>query len=616
MVESVEFIVEPLGMRISVPKETTILNALRRFGIGLPSICGGLGTCGKCVVTILEGLENLSPPTEPERRHLSQKAIREGRRLACQARLLGGVRVMIPPEELGGKPRLQVEGLEAKVELDPAVSEVLVKAPPPTIADVRSDYRRLLDAIPKGDASENPKPILEGLRPLPSRVRSYGWMVRLVLWRRERVLDILPPRSRRRLLGIAIDVGTTKLAAYLLDLRSGRTLAVASAINPQVAFGEDVITRISYAKDSKGLLRLQKAVLRGINDLIHECCLKANATSRDIYEIVLVGNTAMHHICLGLTPRTLGFAPYVPVVQEALDLPSKTLRLKANPSANVHVLPVIAGFVGPDAVADILATGLHEAEDPCMIFDIGTNTEVVLGSKDGMICCSCASGPAFEGAGIKFGMRAADGAIEAVEIEPRNLKVEYKVVGNGKPRGLCGSGVIDTIAGLLKAKAIDPTGRMRPEAEEGFPNFRRNDLGQREFLIAPAEETAIGADIVLTQGDVREIQLAKAAVLTGAEILLREASLDASEIKRVFLAGAFGAHVRPESALAIGMLPPFKMAIIQSVGNAAGTGAKLALLSLRLREKAKEVAEKCQYIELHAHPSFKEVYFRALAFPA
>ncbi|MBS7609811.1 DUF4445 domain-containing protein [Candidatus Bathyarchaeota archaeon] len=614
MVESIEFIVEPLGMRISAPRETTILNALSRFGIGLPSICGGLGICGKCVVTILEGFENLNPTTEPERRHLSQKAIREGRRLACQARLLGGVRIMISPEELGSKPRLQVEGLETKVELDPAVSEILVKASPPTIADVRSDYRRLLDAIPKGDASGNPKPILEGLRLLPSRVRRYGWMVRLVLWKKERVLDILPPRSRRRLLGIAIDIGTTKLAAYLLDLKGGRTVAVASAINPQVAFGEDVITRISYAKDSKGLIRLQKAVIRGINDLIDECCLKANATFRDIYEIVFVGNTAMHHICLGLTPKTLGFAPYVPVVQEPLDLPSKALRLKANPSANVHVLPVIAGFVGPDAVADILATGLHEAQDPCMIFDIGTNTEVILGSKDGMICCSCASGPAFEGAGIKFGMRAAEGAIESVEIEPRTLKVDYKVIGNGKPRGLCGSGVIDAIAGLLRAGVIDSTGRMG--IEEGFPGLRRNDSGQREFLIAPAKETAIGVDIALTQGDVREIQLAKAAVLTGAEILLKEASLDASEVKKVFLAGAFGAHVRPESALAIGMFPPFEIARIQSVGNAAGTGAKLALLSMKLREKAKEVADKCQYIELHTHPSFKEVYFRALSFPA
>jgi len=611
---SIELIVEPLGVRTKVPKDTRLLDALSQLGIRIPSVCGGIGTCGKCVVRVLEGLENLSPPTEQERHHLKPRALREGRRLACQARAKGSLRIMIPPEELGSKPRLQVEGIETTVELDPAVSEVFVKAPPPTISDARSDYKRLLDALQKSDSPRDLIPTLEGLRLLPSKVRRHGWSVRLVLWKDRQVLDILPPRSRQKLLGIAIDVGTTKLAAYLLDLRSGRIMAVASAINPQVAFGEDIITRISYAKDAKGLLRLQRAVLRGINDLILECCHEAHANPRDIYEIVIVGNTAMHHILLGIPPRTLGFAPYVPVVQDPLDLPSRSLSLKTNPSANLHVLPVIAGFVGPDAVADILATGLHEAQDPCMIFDIGTNTEVVLGSKDGMICCSCASGPAFEGAGIKFGMRAAEGAIESVQIDPWTLKVDYRVIGNRKPRGLCGSGVIDAIAGLLKARVLEPSGRMG--AGEGIPGFRRDESGQREFLIAPAEETAIGTDIVLTQSDVREIQLAKAAVLTGAEILLREAGFEPSKIRRIFLAGAFGSHVRPESALAIGMLPPFEIGRIQNVGNAAGTGARLALLSQRLREKAKEIAEKCRYIELHAHPGFKEVYFRALGFPA
>lgn len=612
--DSVGLIVEPMGIRVAAPKDAQLLAFLRKIGIELPSICGGLGTCGKCVVRVLEGLKNLNALTESEGRLLPSGHLREGYRLACMTRLIGNARIMIPLESLPSKPRLQVEGLEAMVGLDPAVSEVLLRVPAPTLLDVRSDYKRLADALSGQGGSDSVAPSLEELRLLPFKARRYGWKFCLVLWKRRRVLEVLSPKSRRKLCGVAVDIGTTKLAAYLLDLRTGKTMGVASTINPQVAFGEDVIARIAYARERGGLLRLQEAVLWGINEIIGECCLKAGVKPRDLYEVVAVGNTAMHHLLLGISPKTLGFAPYVPVVQEPLDLPARRLRLKANKEANLHLLPVVAGFVGADAVADVLATGLHEAEEPGMIFDIGTNTEVVLGNKEGMICASCASGPAFEGAGIKFGMRAADGAIERVDVDPKTLKVSYRVIGGVKPRGLCGSGIIDAIAGLVKAGALDSSGRMKAEAD--LPGFRTGSGGQREFLIAPAEESAVGADVVVTQGDVREIQLAKAAVLTGAEILMGEANIEPSQIQGVFLAGAFGTHVCPESALALGMIPSFEVRRIQSVGNAAGSGAKLALLSVKLRAKAEEIAEKMRYVELHTYPGFQGTYFKALAFPA
>jgi len=607
----VHVIVQPLGLRVDVHAEENLLRTLRQVGVWLPSTCGGTGSCGKCFVKIVDGVDGLSELTEAERKHLTRSNIGEEYRLACQAKLLGNVTVLIPPESMVGKPRTQVEGVEVKVTLNPAVTEHMVEVEAPTLKDLRADYTRLADALKETIGIERVAVDHYVMRLLPSSLRLYSWKPRVVLWSGGKVLDVTSRENLGKLYGIAVDIGTTKLATYLLNLSDGTTTASASMVNPQIQWGEDVISRISYARGIKETRQLQKVVVSGINQLIHECCLKAGIDPRYVYEIVAVGNTAMHHLFLGINPKSLGFTPYTPVVQEALNLEARSLGLKVNKAANVHVLPVVAGFVGADAIADILTTQVAEEDDWGIVFDIGTNTEVILGKKDKVYAGSCASGPAFEGARIKHGMRASSGAIEYVTIDSETLQVKFHVIDDEKPKGICGSGVIDTIAQLLKAGVIDASGKFR----DGYGGVRLDVQGQREFIVADGEETASGRELTITQNDVREIQLAKAAVLTGAMILMREARVGMEEIGKIYLAGAFGTYVKPESAVAVGMIPPFTLDYINSVGNAAGTGARQALISLEARVKADKLARKVHYIEFHIFPDFQEWYLKALSFP-
>jgi uncharacterized 2Fe-2S/4Fe-4S cluster protein (DUF4445 family) len=385
-------------------------------------------------------------------------------------------------------------------------------------------------------------------------------------------------------------------------------------MNPQIRWGEDVMSRIAYAMDGPSALKnLQTAVVQRINGTLDEFLQKANVKRENIYEMVVVGNTAMHHLFLKLHTRFLGRSPFTPVVRGSVDVKASTLGLNINPNANVHVLPVIAGFVGADCVGCILSTEMYKSDELCFLIDIGTNTEIVIGNKDDIVACSCASGPAFEGAHIKYGMRASTGAIERVKIDPETLEVRYKTVGDVKPVGICGSALVDIVAEMLKAGVINTEGTFN----EGLVNsrIRRGEDRIHELVLAWGEEAETRKDIVITQTDIRELQLAKAAMYTGATILMKKLGITNEDIKRVFIAGAFGNYIDPENARTIGMYPDVPLERIWFVGNAAGSGARLALISRKTRQEAEIISNRVRYFELAADPSFQDEFLKAVYLP-
>lgn len=600
--------IHPLGLRIEVHKGETILEAIGRSGVKLPSICGGKGLCGKCVVRVLKG--DVSSPSSQELKLLGEK-IRMGFRLACQTKILGDVEVEIPRESLKRAPRIVVEGLEAAVTFNPMVREVDVHVDKPGLTDLRADYRRLLDALKASiDVEAASRPNLRVIRKLPAVFRTSGWSIRVVYHTKLGILDVNPIDKEVGLYGLAVDIGTTKLAIYLVDLRTGKTETAKSMLNPQVRYGEDVISRISYASNPERTTVLQRAVIEGLNSLIEEACDYTEVDPQEIYEVVAVGNTAMHHILLGITPKTLGLAPFAPVVQDSIDLPASELGLRVNESANLHFLPVVAGFVGADAIADVIATRVYESKKPSMVIDVGTNTEIILNDGENLYACSCASGPAFEGARIRHGMRAAEGAIESIRIDSDGIC--YKVVGDVKPIGICGSGVVDAVSELLRVGVLSLDGRFRVSKMPS--RFVKGSLGY-EFVLAKPEETGVGEAITITQRDIREIQLAKSAIATGISLLMREAGVELEELSAIYLAGSFGSYINPRSAVRIGLLPNVGLDKIKSVGNSAGAGAKMCLISQEERARARILAQRIRFVEFYLKPEFKKVFLENLNFP-
>jgi len=604
---------QPYGKRLKATAGKNLLEAAREIGINLNSVCGGRGVCGKCRVIIRSGKENISPPSDAERRHLSEDDLNYGFRLACQSLIesSGVIVIEIPYESQVDKQRLLLRGLETTVSLSPAVKRITVHLEEPSLVDVKSDADRLIGTI-EADAGLELRLDYETLKQLPHILRKNNWAVTVMVWKDQEIISVGSPVSIN-LYGLAVDIGTTKLAAYLVNLSSGKIVAVASRMNPQIVFGEDVISRIFFImQDKENLAKLQHAVIDDINWLISEACQNAGASPGEIYDMTVAGNTAMHHIFLGVPPNYVSLMPYPAALQSPLDVKARELGVNINRGAYVHVLPTIAGFVGGDAVADVLATGVYDTVDLTMLIDIGTNTEIVLGSKDRFMACSCASGPAFEGAHIRHGMRAISGAIEHVWIDPKTFDVGYKTIDDERPRGLCGSAVIDITAEMLKAGVIDHSGRFNMKL--GTPRLR-NDEKSAEFVIAWKEETAIKSDIAVTQADIREVQLAKAAVYTGASILMRHMKVAYQDIRKVFLAGAFGNYVDPQSARVIGMYPEVPLERVQFVGNTAGSGARMALLSVDARKAAEKIAERVGYLELGADPDFQNEFLKATYLP-
>ena len=596
---------QPTGRRALVQKGTTVLEAAHASGVELVAICGGHGLCGTCRVRHVSG--ELSSPSAVEEDLLAESEVLAGFRLGCQAKALGDVRVDIPPESLTTVQRLQIEGKSVDVVIDPPVVSFDIAAAPPTLHDLRSDVRRLSDALATADAP-TATPGLRVLLDCSERLRAQDWLARVSVNRARplpEVVAILPQGTA--VLGLAVDVGTTKLAGYLVDLSSGETVARAGAMNPQIAYGEDAVSRITYANSGPHAARvLHDRVVEGINRLVDELCGQAEISRSRIVDAVVVGNTAMHHLVVGLPVRQLGEAPYVAAVDEPLDLFAADIGIQLASSATLYLPPNIAGYVGADHVAMLLATGVCDGRRTVLALDIGTNTEISLAHGGALWSCSTASGPAFEGAHIHDGMRAVPGAIERVRYHDGEFLVH--AIGEVPPVGLCGSGILDAVAEGVSAGIIDSRGALA----KSHPLVYRAS-GGLSCLLVPGGRSGHGRDVVFTRSDVNEIQLAKGAIRTGADLLLDAAGIEAEAVQDVVVAGAFGTYLDIGSAVRVGMLPDLPRERFRQVGNAAGRGAQHLLVSRERRLRALEVARRSQYVELTTHANFTETFVRALS---
>jgi uncharacterized 2Fe-2S/4Fe-4S cluster protein (DUF4445 family) len=592
---------EPVGRRGKCRHDESLLDCARRLGVGIISLCGGLGKFHCCKVQILKG--SLSEPTSNELESFSPQELKDGYRLACQTYVTSDCKVRIPLESLTTPQRIQVEGLEVSVNRKPSISPYHIQVSSSSLSDLRADEERIIETLNHQYKLHCRSIDIDVLRNISPLLRSWNWEAQVSL-RGNEVIAISPWPTHQ--LGLAIDLGTTKIAGYLLDLSSGQTLAAEGIMNPQISYGEDIVSRITYAIDSSAkAVKLQEVVVEALNQLVNNLCSRVHAKLEEIVEAVIVGNTAMHHLLLRLPVHQLAFSPFVPAVRRALDVKARDIGLCIAPGAYVHLLPNIAGFVGADHVAMLLATeGIWKDGGLVIAIDIGTNTEVSLIDNGEISSVSCASGPAFEGAHIKDGMRAANGAIERLQLI--NDQVKYETIGGVPPVGLCGSGILDAIAQLYLAGVINRDGRIGNHARV------RIHEGQPEFVLVSEEERSGSAAITITQKDVREIQLAQGAIRSGINVLLQERSYSEEEIKKVIIAGAFGSYINVISAVSIGMLPLLPLDRFQQVGNAAGVGAKLGLLSEDKRVKAQAIARRTSYIELATAPHFQEIFAQAI----
>jgi len=593
---------EPTGKSGRCKGNQSLLDCANQVGMGIVSICGGHGWCHSCKVQILEGA--VSKPTASERKIFSPEEIKKGFRLACQTYPEGDVKLFVPPESMTTIQRLQVEGFEIAVTPDSTVRSYNISLPAPSLSDLQADVERTFQGLNNQKIYCNNIDI-EVLKNISNLLRSWDWKVKVFV-RGSEVIAIGPQSSRQ--LGLAVDLGSTKIAAYLIDLESGANLAARGVTNPQFSYGEDIVTRLSLVLEKKGGGKLmQKVVIDELNRLLVALCTEVNAQPDEVVAAVIVGNTAMHHLLLKLPISQLAHAPYIPVVKAALDIKARDLGLNIAPGAYVHILPNIAGFVGADHVAMLLSTKpIWQKDDLALAIDIGTNSEISLISNGEISALSCASGPAFEGAEIKNGMRATAGAIERLRIS--NDRVDYLTIDEAEPIGICGSGILDAIAQLRLAGIVDKSGRML----NNHPRVRDNK-GQREFVIVTEEERNGRPAITITQTDVRAIQLAKGAIRSGIQVLLATHNRSPEEIKKVVIAGAFGSYIDISSAITIGMLPSLPLNRFEQVGNAAGTGAKLALVSRSKVKEAQQIASEVHYIELGAVPDYTNFLMEAAA---
>ncbi len=601
---------EPDGTKSEFKKGTRILDALRKIGLNIRSECGGQEICGKCRVIVQES-SSFTKVTDTEKELLPTTELKSGYRLACACSVVGDAIVYIPKESRVLARKLLIEGTERPVTIEPSIRKVFIRVPKPSLRDVRSDVQRLQDALKDIYGIKTVVIDYQLLKRLPNILRNSDWKATVVVWDEREIISVEKGNTSEKVFGIAFDIGTSKIIGYLSNLLNGELIATEFMENPQIMHGEDIISRISYASKSDASQKeLQKLIVNCLNTIISKACKKSGLNPQHIYEVTTVGNTAMHHFFLGISPKHLGLSPYVPAVSGPINEKARNLSLKVNPAANVHTFPIIAGFMGGDALADIISTGIYESDEPSLVLDIGTNTEVIIGDKHGLMGCSCASGPAFEGAHIKCGMKAVTGAIEKLQIEPEG-GVSYQTIGGVKPIGLCGSAIIDSVANLLKWRVIDKSGKF---TESSLTPRLRKTNGEKAFVIVSKKEGAT-RDIVVTQKDIGEVQLAKAAIYTGCYILMKRKSIKQSDIKKLYIAGAFGNYIDPLNAKLIGMLPDISTESINFVGNAAGTGARMVLISEKLRDEAASISRKVDYVELASEPDFQMEFTSAMFLP-
>ncbi|MEN9933453.1 MAG: hypothetical protein RLZZ387_32 [Chloroflexota bacterium] len=666
-------IFQPSGRQGRVTAGTTLLDAARRLGVDVDSVCGGRQTCGKCLVLPAEGefakegfvssAASLTPPDTAERAYLARRGASPGARLSCAACLVADAVITVPPESQARKQVIRKGATERAVELDPALRQVLVEVAPHRLGERDGDWERLQQALIREWGLGGLRIDLPALRQLTPALRDGKQRVTVTLWDQREVIDV-QPGYHEGLYGLAVDVGSTTVAAHLCDLRTGAVLATEAMMNPQTSFGEDLMSRVSYAMlHDDGLRAMHEAIVKSLNRLAGLCAHAAGLRARDIHELVVVGNTVMHHILLGLDPQELGGAPFTLATHAPLDIKARDLGLKLHPGANVHCLALEAGHVGSDNVAVLLAEAPHQQDEIALVIDVGTNAEILLGNRERLLSCSSPTGPAFEGAQIAHGQRAAPGAIERVRVDRATGLPRFRVIGRDawsdelpagelQATGICGSGIIEAVAELFAAWIISHDGRFvlpdqgrvadeggaadqgpttkgqgapappdtseadvgNPSSVVGGPSSRlRWDGPRAEYVLATADQSATGREITVTQDDVRNIQLAKAALYAGCKLLMRRRGVE--RVDRIVLAGAFGSYIDPLRAMVLGLYPDCDPARVTAVGNAAGDGARIALLSRARRAEAAEAARRVEYVETAVDPEFQAEFVAAMHLP-
>jgi uncharacterized 2Fe-2S/4Fe-4S cluster protein (DUF4445 family) len=666
-------ILQPSGSRGQVEEGQSIRSAARDLGVEIESICAENATCGKCMVLIEEGRfekynmdsrrEHVSPVTSEEAAYfarrpklLKDKGWEVGQvRLSCQCKIRGDVLVNVPEESRGNKQIVRKSATQREIEIKPSIRKYLVTMTAPNLERPIADWERLAKGLETSMGlvrrGEENLPRWSDftvdytcLRKLSSTLREAKWNVTVSVWQDKEVVQVQAGYHEDSY-GAAVDIGSTTVALYLCNLRTGEILAAESEMNPQIVYGEDVMSRIQYTiEHSDGLEKLHKAIISTLNKLLKQAVKTANAylletggldtgeestrlthppgiKIEDILEMVLVGNSTMHHLLLNLPPKDLGLAPFVPAIHKSVDVKARELGLQINSAGNIHVLPTIASFVGADTSAMIIAEEPHKQDENWLLIDVGTNAELVLGNRKRLLCTSTPTGPALEGAHVEYGMRAAPGAMERIEIDEKTLEPRYKVIGvngwntdhaefKGQVKGICGSAIIDGVAELFRAGIVDSRGKFKKGLES--KRIRQGESGW-EYVIAWAEETSIGRDIPMTQQDVRQIQLAKAALFVAARTLLKRFGLQSPD--KIILAGGFGSYIDKEKAMLIGLIPDCDLGNVYAVGNAAGDGARIALLNVEKRNEIGTVTRKVERFELPTDPEFQNQFMLATSFP-
>ncbi len=631
----------PSGRRARIEAGATVLDAARQMGVDIESICGGRLTCGKCRVHVEEGLfqkhgitsqaNHLTPAGTEECDLLAKMEGQNGTsRLSCTAQVTGDILLFVPEESRAQKQIIRKSATERVIEVAPSVRQVYVEVETAELGEHRGDWGRLQAALFDQWQLTDLTIDLPTLRRLQATLRKGKWAVTVTLWQDQEVIDV-KPGYQEGVYGLAVDIGSTTIAGFLCDLRTGELLATDSTMNPQVAYGEDLMSRVSYAMtNNDGLDKMHTAVIEAINKLAARAARSAGLQCRHIQEAVFVGNTTMMHILLGINPIELGGAPFALANRDAIDVKARDLGLRLHRGANVHVLPAQAGHVGADNVAVLIAEEPYNQNDLVLTVDVGTNAEIVLGNRAWMYSASSPTGPAFEGAQITYGMRAAPGAIERVRIDPTTKQAHFRVIGeerwsnewqigsdypleeqpNHLAAGICGSGIIEAVAEMYLAGILQPDGRFDPNT-----NHKRIQWRGRKgaYILATAEQTTTGEPILVTQDDVRNIQLAKAALYAGAKLLMNRAGVTA--VDRIVLAGAFGSYIDPKYAMILGLIPDCALDKVHAVGNAAGDGARIALLNRHKRQEAQQIARWVTYIETAVDPQFQDEFVGAIHLP-
>ncbi|HMA04672.1 MAG TPA: ASKHA domain-containing protein [Methanomicrobiales archaeon] len=604
----------PSYRKVVVDPGTTILDAARQAGFQMNVVCGGQGKCGKCVVFVKAG--DASFDREKFGRFFTPEELDGGACLSCQSEVTGDLQVLIPESTLIQEQKILIEALGMETAFSPSVWKYALELQPPTLDDPSPDLTRLLWGIQKkgGPVVEKIYAPLELLRLIPRILRESGWRVTGTVARVPggyRLINVEKGDTTERLYGAAVDLGTTTIVVYLRSLVDGKVVGVASNYNRQISCGEDILSRVNYARKG-GLPRLQALAAESINLALKGAANAAGIDIDDIYEVVVSGNTIMTHILMGMDPAYMIEEPYVPVVRRYLTASAQRLGLVVNGNAGLFIFPAVSDFIGGDIVADILACGMGESEEVSLMIDIGTNFEVVLGNREWMFACAGAAGPALEGGEVLFGMRANPGAIERITLDLETLDPKYETINQVKPRGICGSGLIDLLAELLRACVIDRTGRI----DTGIKNERVR-MGARypEFVVAWKEESGGEKDIVITENDVKSLIMSKASILAACFILMNEAGIGKDAVKNIYFSGAFGNYLNKENAILVGLVPEVPVERIKNIGNGAVEGANIALLNRKMRKRLDEIARTVAYIELNAEPAFMDEYTRASFLP-